>query len=103
MPLRRSRVVAAPALDPLAVLSRDQRVQRRAVVVRGNRRETTGPDRRDAPALRLDARACRCVVGLRDELLLARAHLERKRALRSLRQHHVRAVVDARRPIVRHL
>ena len=52
--------------------------------------EAAALDGGDDRALRLDAAARLRVVGVRDELLLAGTDLQRERALRRLRQHHVR-------------
>ena len=78
------RIDARAPLDPGAVLVGDERGQRRAVVVRGDRGEAAAADERDAAALGLDAPARLGVVGRRDESLLAGAHLERERALARL-------------------
>src|SRR3954468_15184000 len=82
----RVRVDTGAALDPRAVLGRDERRQRRAVVMRGHRRKTASFDGCNDGTFRLDATARLRVVGTRDELLLAGTHLERERALRRLRE-----------------
>ena len=71
-------------LEPRPVLVGHERRQRRAVVVRGDRREAAASDQRRAAALGLDTTARLGVVGDRDELLLARPDLERERALSRL-------------------
>src|SRR4051812_7831665 len=85
----RNRIVARAVLDPRPVVGRDQRPQRRAVVMRGNGGETAPFDDTDDGALGLDAPARLGVVDVRDELFLARTNLERECALRGFRQHHV--------------
>src|SRR5207249_8882882 len=86
----RSRVGAAPAADPGAVLVRDERGQLHAVVVRRDGGEATAADRRHAGALGLDAAPRLGIVRARDELLLAGAYLQRERPLARLRQQLVR-------------
>ena len=85
----RRRIGAAAPLDPRPVLGGDQRRQLRAVVVGGDRREAAGADRRDTGALGLDPAARLGIVADGDELLLARPHLQRERALRRLGQHRL--------------
>src|SRR5207302_6899264 len=86
----RDRVVAASPLDPRAVLRRDERDERRAVVMGGDWCETAAADGGDGGALGFHAAARLRVVGRGDEMLLARANLQRERSLRGFRQQLVR-------------
>ena len=81
-PVRRS------SHDPSSAATRP--VSTVAVVVRGDRREAAAADRGHDRPLGLDTAPRLRVVGRADEMLLARAHLQRERALRRLRQQLVR-------------
>src|SRR5579864_3593172 len=89
-PPERGRVGAAAPLDPRAVLGGDEPGQRRPVVVRGHGSEAAAADRCDDGALRLDAAARVLVIGGRDEMRLALAHLEGECALACLGKHLLR-------------
>src|SRR5215218_10712353 len=86
----RGGIVAGAALEPRAILGRDERGQRRPVVVRRNRREAAAADDRDAGSLRFDASTCFGVVGVRNPLLFARPHLQCQCALAGLRKQLLR-------------
>src|SRR2546426_3255566 len=81
-------VLAAAPLDPAAVLRCHERGEPFAVVVGGDRGETTATDHRDARPLGLDAAPRVSVIRRCDEILLAGSHLERKSALTRFRHHH---------------
>src|SRR5262245_32216475 len=57
--------------------------------MRGNRSEAAAADASDAGALELDAALCLDVSCGGDELVLARPHLQRNRALSRLREHQI--------------
>src|ERR1700747_2537746 len=77
-------VVADDAPGPRAVLGSDEADEHLAVVVGRDGGEATPTDHGDDGALGLDASARLLVVGRRDEVLLARADLQRNRSLGSL-------------------
>src|SRR5581483_3009167 len=86
----RRRIVPRQTHDPRAVISRDEARQRRAVVMRRDGRETAAADGRDDRPLRLDPLPRLLVIGGRDEMRLAGAHLQREGALPRLRKKLLR-------------
>src|SRR5262249_1018697 len=83
----RDRIVAGAPLYPAAVVVRDQRGQRHAVVMRGHGCETTAAYGCDASSLRLDSPTRLWIVAAGGQLFLSRADLDREPALACLGEH----------------
>src|SRR5580765_779755 len=66
---------AGSPLEPAAVLGCDKAGQTLPVVIRGDGREATAPDHRDAGPFHFHVRPRLAVVCSRDEVFLAGAHL----------------------------
>ena len=99
----RCRVVARAPLHPRAVLCRHEAREHASVVMRGHGRETAAADREHDRALCLDPPAGLRIVGTRDDLLLAVAHLQRERTLPGFGQQRLwlEPPPDFRRPMRR--
>jgi hypothetical protein len=81
------RIVVAPALDPAAVVVRDERLQHVTVVIRRDGCKTAPADGRNARPLGVHPAPCLGIVYGNDDLRLPFPDLERERPLARLRKH----------------